>query len=111
MSTFAATHIDHTTEPATVTHTPYFDSVQRGAALFHAREIAIDLGRVNTFVSSDAITEEAGIRGISLAALGNAAGSVFSNRNLWKFTGQTTKSITESRRGAQIKVWEYIGPR
>lgn len=108
MTVYESTQIDHTTVPATVIHQ---SRAARQAALDTARSIAVHLGKRVGKVSSDAVTAEANALGISLKALGNAAGRVFSDKSLWSFTGETTKSITETRRGAQIKVWQYIGPQ
>jgi len=78
-----------------------------------AREKAREIGRRKGRVTADdvqrALAENPG-KPISIHALGNAAGSLFKDRSLWKWDGvSVVKSERVSSHGRLIRVWQYIG--
>lgn len=81
----------------------------KSSLLEFAKKKAIELGRNNTFVTADDVQLALVAEGISDRALGNAAGSVFRNKKLWRFTGRTVSSERVSSHGRLIRVWQYIG--
>ena len=61
------------------------------------------------FVTMDDVRKQAKNLGVDISDLGNAAGSVFRPKALWKFTGEFRASEKVSRHANANRVWEYIG--
>ena len=73
------------------------------ALLEYARGIAVELGRKGD-VSADDVQRVLEARGISVRALGNAAGSLF-ERKKWEWTGRFVKSQREHSHSNLLRVW------
>lgn len=73
-----------------------------------AQSIALELGKLNRYVTSDLVQAELIKRGYTAAQLGNAAGSLFQG-GLFKRTDKTVKSGRPEAHGRRIFVWEYTG--
>lgn len=74
-----------------------------------AKQRAIELGRKQGAVTADDVQAALIADGLTEFDLGNAAGSVFRNRKLWRWEGKTVKSARVSRHASLIRVWQYIG--
>ena len=74
-----------------------------------AKRKAIEIGRKQGIVTADDVQQALVDAGLSEHDLGNAAGSVFRNKSIWQYTGETVKSERVSRHGALIRKWKYIG--
>lgn len=74
-----------------------------------AKKKAIELGRQNQFVTADDVQAALVENKISDRALGNAAGSVFKDKTLWRYADRVVKSERVSSHGRLIRVWQYIG--
>jgi hypothetical protein len=85
-------------------------AANNGQVLEFAKKYAVELGRKQTFVTADDVQRVLIEKGFREHDLGNAAGSVFKNRKLWRWDGiRTVKSERVSSHGRLIRVWEYIG--
>lgn len=74
-----------------------------------AKQKAIELGRRHIFVTADDVQRALIDAGYPEGQLGNAAGSVFRNKNHWIDTERTVKSLRAKRHRALIRVWQYVG--
>lgn len=73
-----------------------------------AREIAVELGRTKRDVTADDVQLALVRRGISIRALGNAAGSIFRGKE-WTWTGRMVKSSRVHAHANLLRVWRYRG--
>jgi hypothetical protein len=74
-----------------------------------AKKKAIELGREHWCVTADDVQLALVAAGIDQHALGNAAGSVFKDKTLWRYANRVVKSERVSSHGRLIRVWQYIG--
>lgn len=74
-----------------------------------AKQKAIEIGRRQMTVTADDVQRALIDAGYREHDLGNAAGSVFKNRDLWRYNGRTVKSRRVSSHGRLIREWEYVG--
>lgn len=74
-----------------------------------AKQKAIEIGRRQVYVTADDVQHSLLDAGFKEHDLGNAAGSVFKNREFWRYTGRTVKSERVSSHGRLIRVWRYLG--
>lgn len=59
------------------------------------------------WIAENADREASGMPPVPLE-LGNAAGSVFALRHMWRFTGQRIKSTRPESHANELKVWQLI---
>lgn len=72
-----------------------------------ARKLAVEIAEKKGTVTMDDIAFALHSRGISIFALGNAAGSVFRGKQ-WQFTGQLVKSVREHSHGNLLRCWRLV---
>lgn len=84
-------------------------AAKKRSVLEFAKKKAIELGRQNWCVTADDVQLALVAEGISDRALGNAAGSVFKDKTLWRYANRVVKSERVSSHGRLIRVWQYIG--
>lgn len=74
-----------------------------------AREIAVSLAksRDDRCVTADDVGES--MDKLRMTPLGPAAGSLFSQKCNWEFTGRRVRSTRVSNHARELKVWRYIG--
>lgn len=82
----------------------------RRELLGHARAVAvrIALSRPDRCVSADDVQRALHEQGVSVFALGNAAGSLFAGK-AWEWTGRFIKSERVHAHRNLIRVWKYVG--
>lgn len=61
------------------------------------------------WIAENADREASGMPPVPLE-LGNAAGSVFALRHMWRFSGQRVKSQRPESHANELKVWQLIPP-
>lgn len=82
----------------------------RRELLEHARRVAvrIALSRPDRCVSADDVQRALHESGVSVFALGNAAGSLFAGK-AWEWTGRWLKSERKHAHSNPLRVWRYVG--
>lgn len=76
----------------------------KASLLKFARELAVKLAANGREISADDVQFALVRQGISIAALGNAAGSLFTGKQ-WEWTGRRVKSIRSHAHANELKVW------
>ncbi|NIN68083.1 MAG: hypothetical protein GTO63_25930 [Anaerolineae bacterium] len=78
--------------------------------LVMAQKLAVEiaLSRPSRHISADDVQEALSKQGVSVHALGNAAGSIFRGSQ-WKWTGQWVYSGRAHAHRNPLRVWEYVG--
>lgn len=86
-------------------------AANKESLLEHAKGVAVEIGRRQTFVTADDVQFALAtqVPPISEEALGNAAGSLFKNKKLWRFDDRYVPCQRESSHGRMLRVWRYIG--
>ncbi len=77
----------------------------KGELVTRGREIALRIAATRGEVTADDVQYELAKEGVSVKALGNAAGAIFRDRR-FKFTGRMAKSTRIHAHGNQLRVWE-----
>lgn len=80
-------------------------AANKASLLAVARQVAIEVAQRKGTVNMDDVQFELHRRGISIRALGNAAGSVFTDKTRWQFTGEYVKSSRVHAHGNLIRCW------
>jgi hypothetical protein len=83
---------------------------RRRDLLHYARQLAVWIAwrRPDREVTADDVQRELSRQGVSVRALGNAAGSLFAGR-CWRWTGKFVKSERAHAHRNLLRVWRYIG--
>ncbi len=77
----------------------------KGELVTRGREIALRIAATRGEVTADDVQYELAKEGVSVKALGNAAGAIFRDRR-FKFTGRMAKSTRIHAHGNLLRVWE-----
>lgn len=73
-----------------------------------ARELARRHGQMYGTCTADDVQRALDARGVSVRALGNAAGSLFRGSE-WEWTGEFVKSDRVHAHRNLLRVWRYVG--
>lgn len=73
--------------------------------LEYARKIAVELAKVRGIITADDVQMELHRRGISIRALGSAAGSLFADKKVWQWTGDFVKSKRTHSHSNLLRAW------
>ena len=86
-------------------------ALNRHELLDLARRIAVEIARsrFERTCTADDVARELERRGFGVHALRNSAGSLFTNRKIWQWTGRRIKSERKHAHQNEIKVWQLIG--
>lgn len=77
----------------------------KGELVTRGRNIALRIAATRGEVTADDVQYELAKEGVSVKALGNAAGAIFRDRR-FKFTGRMAKSTRIHAHGNLLRVWE-----
>jgi len=77
----------------------------KGELVTRGRDIALRIAATRGEVTADDVQYELAKEGVSVKALGNAAGAIFRDRR-FKFTGRMAKSTRIHAHGNLLRVWE-----
>ena len=77
----------------------------KGELVTRGRNIALRIAELRGEVTADDVQYELAKEGVSVKALGNAAGAIFRDRR-FKFTGRMAKSTRIHAHGNLLRVWE-----
>jgi len=77
----------------------------KGELVTRGRNIALRIAATRGEVTADDVQYELAKEGVSVKALGNAAGAIFRDRRL-RWTGRMAKSTRIHAHGNLLRVWE-----
>ncbi len=77
----------------------------KGELVTRGRNIALRIAATRGEVTADDVQYELAKEGVSVKALGNAAGAIFRDRR-FRFTGRMAKSTRIHAHGNLLRVWE-----
>ena len=82
----------------------------RASLLAYARGLAVEIAmaRPDRCVTADDVQAALAERGVSVHALGNAAGALFAG-GAWEWTGRWVKSRRAHAHHNPLRVWRYVG--
>jgi hypothetical protein len=79
-------------------------AANKASLLKYAKRLAVDLAREKGVITADDVAFELHRKGISIHALGNAAGALFKGGD-WQFTGEFVRSTRSHANGNLLRVW------